>query len=168
MPSIKRLGKQAQDDGAPVSRTQQLRSVLRYDVPASIVVFLIALPLSVGIAIASGAPVLSGLISAVIGGDRGWTHRRSTTGGQRSREWDDGGHGRPRRPIWLAGNVFHHGRRRCPAARFRTHPHCASGTGDLACRRTHDAGRHRNHDRTSANARVAGWGVPHHILGKRC
>ncbi|MDC8984663.1 SulP family inorganic anion transporter [Mycobacterium marinum] len=68
MPSIKRLGKQAQDDGAPVSRTQQLRSVLRYDVPASIVVFLIALPLSVGIAIASGAPVLSGLISAVIGG----------------------------------------------------------------------------------------------------
>ncbi|MFQ6231119.1 hypothetical protein, partial [Nocardia sp. NPDC002869] len=31
-------------------------SILRHDVPASIVVFLVALPLSIGIAIASGAP----------------------------------------------------------------------------------------------------------------
>lgn len=45
-----------------------MRSVLKHDLPASLVVFLIALPLSVGIAIASGAPVLSGLISAVVGG----------------------------------------------------------------------------------------------------
>ncbi|ORX04951.1 SulP family inorganic anion transporter [Mycobacterium szulgai] len=45
-----------------------MRSVVRHDLPASIVVFLIALPLSVGIAIASDAPVLSGLISAVVGG----------------------------------------------------------------------------------------------------
>ena len=42
--------------------------VLRYDLPASLVVFLVALPLSLGIAIASGAPALAGLIAAVVGG----------------------------------------------------------------------------------------------------
>src|ERR1700722_10542565 len=41
---------------------------LRYDLPASLVVFLVALPLSLGIAIASGAPLLAGLIAAVVGG----------------------------------------------------------------------------------------------------
>ncbi|MGW0178537.1 SulP family inorganic anion transporter [Nocardia sp. NPDC003345] len=46
----------------------RLTSILRHDVPASIVVFLVALPLSIGIAIASGAPVAAGLIAAVIGG----------------------------------------------------------------------------------------------------
>lgn len=46
----------------------RLKSVAQHDLPASIVVFLIALPLSVGIAIASDAPVLAGLISAVVGG----------------------------------------------------------------------------------------------------
>jgi carbonic anhydrase len=43
-------------------------TLLRHDVPASIVVFLIAIPLSLGIAAASGAPLLAGLISAVVGG----------------------------------------------------------------------------------------------------
>ncbi|MDP7701690.1 SulP family inorganic anion transporter [Mycobacterium sp. TY815] len=55
------------DESQP-SRSDRVRSVLRHDLPASLVVFLIALPLSVGIAIASGAPVLAGLISAVVGG----------------------------------------------------------------------------------------------------
>ncbi len=41
---------------------------LRHDIPASIVVFLVALPLSLGIAIASGAPLMAGLIGAVVGG----------------------------------------------------------------------------------------------------
>ncbi len=41
---------------------------LRYDLPASLVVFLVALPLSLGIAIASGAPLMAGLIAAVAGG----------------------------------------------------------------------------------------------------
>jgi len=41
---------------------------LRYDVPASIVVFLLALPLCLGIALASGAPLFSGLIAGVVGG----------------------------------------------------------------------------------------------------
>jgi carbonic anhydrase len=36
--------------------------------PSSIVVFLVALPLCLGIALASGAPLLSGVISGIIGG----------------------------------------------------------------------------------------------------
>ncbi|KXX67301.1 SulP family inorganic anion transporter [Flammeovirga sp. SJP92] len=38
------------------------------DFPASIVVFLVALPLCLGIALASGAPLLSGVIAGIIGG----------------------------------------------------------------------------------------------------
>ena len=49
-------------------QANRLRSVLRYDLPASLVVFLVALPLSLGIAIASNAPVLAGLIAAIVGG----------------------------------------------------------------------------------------------------
>jgi len=41
---------------------------LRYDVPASIGVFLVALPLCLGIALASGAPLFSGMIAGIIGG----------------------------------------------------------------------------------------------------
>ncbi|MFF1385612.1 SulP family inorganic anion transporter [Arthrobacter sp. NPDC058288] len=43
-------------------------NALRADVPASLVVFLVALPLSLGIAAASGAPVMAGLIAAAVGG----------------------------------------------------------------------------------------------------
>jgi carbonic anhydrase len=45
-----------------------LHTIFRYDVPASLVVFLVALPLSIGIAVASGAPVVAGLIAAIVGG----------------------------------------------------------------------------------------------------
>lgn len=41
---------------------------MQHDLPASLVVFLVALPLSLGIAIASDAPVLAGLIAAIVGG----------------------------------------------------------------------------------------------------
>jgi len=41
---------------------------LRFDFPASFVVFLVAVPLSLGIAAASGAPVMAGLIAAAVGG----------------------------------------------------------------------------------------------------
>ncbi len=43
-------------------------SKLKSDIPASIVVFLVALPLCLGVALASGAPLLSGIISGIIGG----------------------------------------------------------------------------------------------------
>ncbi|MBO3748065.1 bifunctional SulP family inorganic anion transporter/carbonic anhydrase [Streptosporangiaceae bacterium NEAU-GS5] len=43
-------------------------TTLRHDVPASLVVFLIAVPLSLGVAIASGAPLAAGLVAAVVGG----------------------------------------------------------------------------------------------------
>jgi carbonic anhydrase len=46
---------------------------LKHDLPASIVVFLVALPFSLGIAIASGAPPMAGLIAAVVGGIVGGT-----------------------------------------------------------------------------------------------
>ncbi|PZS26337.1 MAG: carbonic anhydrase [Pseudonocardiales bacterium] len=41
---------------------------MRHDVAASLVVFLVAVPLSLGIAVATGAPVMAGLIAAVVGG----------------------------------------------------------------------------------------------------
>lgn len=45
-----------------------LRTVARHDLLASVVVFLVALPLCMGIAIASGAPVAAGLITGIVGG----------------------------------------------------------------------------------------------------
>ena len=41
---------------------------LKNDIPASIVVFFVALPLCLGIALASGAPLFSGVIAGIIGG----------------------------------------------------------------------------------------------------
>jgi MFS superfamily sulfate permease-like transporter len=38
------------------------------DIPAGIVVFLVALPLCLGIALASGAPLLSGVVTGIVGG----------------------------------------------------------------------------------------------------
>ncbi|RFS14524.1 SulP family inorganic anion transporter [Emticicia sp. C21] len=43
-------------------------SNLKHDFPAGVVVFLVALPLCLGIALASGAPLLSGVIAGIIGG----------------------------------------------------------------------------------------------------
>jgi MFS superfamily sulfate permease-like transporter len=41
---------------------------LKQDLPASVVVFFVALPLCLGIALASGAPLFSGLIAGIVGG----------------------------------------------------------------------------------------------------
>jgi MFS superfamily sulfate permease-like transporter len=45
-----------------------LARTLRQDLPASLVVFFVAVPLCLGIALASGAPPLAGLIAGIIGG----------------------------------------------------------------------------------------------------
>lgn len=41
---------------------------LKFDLPAGIVVFLVAVPLCLGIALASGAPPMSGIIAGIVGG----------------------------------------------------------------------------------------------------
>ena len=48
--------------------TQYYFQHLKNDIPAGIVVFLVALPLCLGIALASGAPLFSGLIGGLVGG----------------------------------------------------------------------------------------------------
>lgn len=47
---------------------KKLFAHLKSDIPAGIVVFLVATPLCLGIALASGAPFFSGMISGIIGG----------------------------------------------------------------------------------------------------
>ncbi|MDQ7807393.1 SulP family inorganic anion transporter [Amycolatopsis sp. A133] len=54
-------------DTGPPKHSEHLKD-LKHDFLASIVVFLVAVPLSLGVAFAAGAPLLSGLISAVVGG----------------------------------------------------------------------------------------------------
>jgi len=41
---------------------------LKKDIPSSVVVFFVALPLCLGIALASGAPLFSGVLTGIIGG----------------------------------------------------------------------------------------------------
>jgi MFS superfamily sulfate permease-like transporter len=54
--------------GRIVMRAAQLKAVLPRELMASVVVFLVALPLCMGIAIASGLPPAKGLITGIIGG----------------------------------------------------------------------------------------------------
>lgn len=45
-----------------------IRNSLKFDLPAGLVVFLVALPLCLGIALASGAPAVSGVVAGIAGG----------------------------------------------------------------------------------------------------
>ena len=47
---------------------EKVLSHIRYDLPASMVVFFVALPLCLGIALASGAPLFAGIIAGIVGG----------------------------------------------------------------------------------------------------
>ncbi len=47
---------------------KKIFSHFRQDLPASVVVFFVALPLCLGIALASGAPLFSGIIAGIVGG----------------------------------------------------------------------------------------------------
>jgi MFS superfamily sulfate permease-like transporter len=51
-----------------LQKIKQYASALRYDFPSSVVVFLVALPLCLGIALGSGAPLFSGIIAGMVGG----------------------------------------------------------------------------------------------------
>lgn len=62
--SLPRVG----DQSVEAKMLPSLAASWRTDVPAAVVVFLVAVPLCLGIALASGAPLFSGIISGVIGG----------------------------------------------------------------------------------------------------
>lgn len=62
-----RSEREQQSHSPPPDRPRRLR-VAGADVSASIAVFLIALPLSLGIALATGAPLQAGLVAAAVGG----------------------------------------------------------------------------------------------------
>ncbi len=51
-----------------MKRANNVLQNFRTDFPSSIVVFLVALPLCLGVALASNAPLFSGLIAGMIGG----------------------------------------------------------------------------------------------------
>lgn len=51
-----------------IAEKQPILGNWKSDLPASVVVFLVALPLCLGIALASGAPLISGIIAGVVGG----------------------------------------------------------------------------------------------------
>ena len=94
---------------------EKLRANLRHDLPASLVVFLVAVPLSLGIAVASDAPLTAGLIAAAVGGIVAGALGGSPAAGQRPRRGPHGRRRRPGRPLRLGRDLRDH-RRRGPGA----------------------------------------------------
>ena len=62
---------------------------LRHDGLASVVVFLVALPLCIGITIASGAPTGSGIVTGIVAGHRRRVAFRLSLAGKRTRRGVD-------------------------------------------------------------------------------
>ena len=58
----------AASQAAPQYPRRSLFSTIGHDAPAGLVVFLVALPLCLGISLASGAPLLSGVVAGIVGG----------------------------------------------------------------------------------------------------
>ncbi len=80
---------------------------IKYDLPASIVVFFVAVPLCLGIALASGAPLFAGIIAGVIGGIVVGLASGSALGVSGPRKWlDDSGIDLNRSIGWLMAIVF--------------------------------------------------------------
>jgi MFS superfamily sulfate permease-like transporter len=52
----------------PIMEVKAMFKELKSDLPASIVVFFVAVPLCLGIALASGAPLFAGIIAGIVGG----------------------------------------------------------------------------------------------------
>lgn len=65
---VSRPGSAGPPGPAPTPVTGRGLSALRQDLPASLVVFLVALPLCVGVAVASGVPAELGLVTGIVGG----------------------------------------------------------------------------------------------------
>ncbi|MFJ7420906.1 SulP family inorganic anion transporter [Streptomyces uncialis] len=65
---VSRPGSAGPPGPAPTPVTGPGLSALRQDLPASLVVFLVALPLCVGVAVASGVPAELGLVTGIVGG----------------------------------------------------------------------------------------------------
>ncbi|MDD5461497.1 MAG: carbonic anhydrase family protein [Methylococcales bacterium] len=59
---------ETQINDSPKADNHGLFANLKYDIHAGIAVFLISIPLSLGIALASGAPLFAGLIAGIVGG----------------------------------------------------------------------------------------------------
>src|SRR5262245_57801723 len=68
MSSAQNVEYRIDDESRPRRQSGKTSGNLVHDFMASIVVFLVALPLCMGIAIASGVPVAAGLLSGIIGG----------------------------------------------------------------------------------------------------
>ncbi len=67
-PTATRDHRPSGNPAAPRPGRSRIGAIFRHDVLASLVVFLVAVPLSLGIALASGAPIAAGLIAAIVGG----------------------------------------------------------------------------------------------------